>query len=72
MNSPVKAINLETTIYDLQWWEYDVNEQNTVKLMLLRTQRPRGLAAYDYFVCNLQIYFRVHTDFVIGNIVLNC
>lgn len=65
-----QAYHLQTTLYNLQWYDFGLNEQKMIKLMIMRAQTPCGLAAYNYFACDLPTFFNVRNIYF-GSKIIN-
>lgn len=52
--------NLQQAAYSTCWYEYSDSEKKMLQLMILRTQKPNGMNAFQYFHCDNATFAAVY------------
>lgn len=55
----LQAFELLTSIYDSNWYEYPIECQQYVGIMMVRMQQPIVLTGYEVVRCNLPTFIAV-------------
>lgn len=54
-----EAYYVNLTVYTIRWYEFTVQERKLLLFMMMRTQYPNGLGAFNYIMCNNETFFTV-------------
>lgn len=58
-----KSFELLDALYESMWYEYPIEYQRYVMVMMMRMQRPLVLTGYDVVLCTLPTFTTVHLQF---------